>query len=311
MRSRLGVLLAVAVLALTACGGGGGAGGRAADPTASPSGSPSTSSATTPGAAGSGDTRQYVALGDSFTSAPLVPETDPADPCLRSSMNYPALVAQAVPGLELTDVSCAGADSTALVGVQTIGSDLVPAQFDALSDDTDLVTVGMGGNDFGLLGSLIADCASSSSVDPQGQPCTDAALGGQKQDLTKVLPKLEERITAVLAGVADRAPGAEVVLVGYPRLLPATGTCPQLPVAAGDYDYVRSLDRGLNDALARAAQASGVTYVDVFAASEGHDICSAQPWVNGKDTIPGRALAFHPFAEGQQAVADLVVDAIG
>ena len=32
----------------------------------------------------------YVAIGDSYTSAPLVPETDPQDGCLRSRKSSPA-----------------------------------------------------------------------------------------------------------------------------------------------------------------------------------------------------------------------------
>ena len=36
----------------------------------------------------------YVALGDSFTAAPGIPETDGSDGCLRSSHNYPSLVAE-------------------------------------------------------------------------------------------------------------------------------------------------------------------------------------------------------------------------
>ena len=58
----------------------------------------------------------YVAMGDSYTAAPLVPDRH-GDGCLRSSHNYPALVAAALPA-ELVDVSCSGADSTSLVGVQ-------------------------------------------------------------------------------------------------------------------------------------------------------------------------------------------------
>ena len=43
------------------------------------------------------------------------------------------------------------------------------------------------------------------------------------------------------------------------------------------------------------------------AVTGGHEICSADPWVNGRRTDQERALAFHPFAEGQQAVADQIL----
>ncbi|NEE44856.1 SGNH/GDSL hydrolase family protein, partial [Streptomyces sp. SID8455] len=52
----------------------------------------------------------YVALGDSFSSGPGIPEqTDAA--CGRSSRNYPALVAAALPVASFADATCAGADT--------------------------------------------------------------------------------------------------------------------------------------------------------------------------------------------------------
>jgi hypothetical protein len=41
----------------------------------------------------------------------------------------------------------------------------------------------------------------------------------------------------------------------------------------------------------------------MYAASAGHDVCADEPWVNGRRTDRDRALAFHPFPEGQEAVA--------
>jgi hypothetical protein len=42
--------------------------------------------------------------------------------------------------------------------------------------------------------------------------------------------------------------------------------------------------------------------------SKGHDICAGpDAWVNGSNTDLTRAIAFHPFAEEQQAVADLIM----
>ena len=37
-----------------------------------------------------------------------------------------------------------------------------------------------------------------------------------------------------------------------------------------------------------AAKRTGAEFVDLFAASDGHDICSDDPWVNGTKTEPGR-----------------------
>jgi hypothetical protein len=48
----------------------------------------------------------------------------------------------------------------------------------------------------------------------------------------------------------------------------------------------------------------------VAKASRGHDLCADDPWVNGSVTDQKRAAAYHPFAEEQVAVADLVVAGI-
>src|ERR1700733_14323201 len=69
----------------------------------------------------------YVALGDSFTSGPDVPTqldavTSPRAPasCMRSSRNYPSLVARTL-GLVLRDVSCSGATTKDLTTPQGPG----------------------------------------------------------------------------------------------------------------------------------------------------------------------------------------------
>jgi len=103
-----------------------------------------------------------------------------------------------------------------------------------------------------------------------------------------------------------------VVLVGYPQAVPAKGRCKILPLAKGDYPYVRSILVALDKALATAAKKGKATYVDLLGPSKGHDICAEDDaWVNGIATDVNRALAFHPFAEEQQAVADLVLKALG
>ncbi|MGZ4449195.1 MAG: SGNH/GDSL hydrolase family protein [Nocardioides sp.] len=290
----------VAALALTGCSGGGSDAGAAPATT-------STSPTTTPSAPAHVAFPTYVALGDSYTAAPLVPTTDTSNGCLRSSNNYPALVAAALPGTQLTDVSCSGADSASLVGVQQVSGNLQPAQFDALQEDTSLVTVGIGGNDDHLFATVIGTCSQLGRQHPQGSPCTDRFTHGGTDRLGKELDAIRTRITAIVTGIRDRSPKARIVVVGYPQIVPASGTCPQLPLARGDYPYVRSVNVGLARALQRGAAAGKADYVDLFAATAGHDICAKDPWINGATTDPSAALAFHPFAAEQQKAAQLVL----
>lgn len=314
---RLAVATAVlAALSLAGCSSGSGTPSAApGSPTAASSPSAGASPSTSPGAdsPASGDTAypSYVALGDSYTAAPFVPTTDTSNGCLRSDHNYPSLVAAALPGTQLDDVSCSGATSTSMIGVQEIDNQSEPAQFDALNKDTDLVTVGIGGNDFNLFGTLVGVCSQVSQNDPQGNPCQTKLSSGGSDTLTKDLPKIAGHVKAIVTGIRDRAPNAKVIVVGYPQIIPAAGTCPKLlPLATGDYAYARTINEGLAAALKRGARnADG--FVDMFAASKGHDICSADPWINGIQTDTSKALAFHPFEAEQQAAAALVVKQLG
>ena len=253
----------------------------------------------------------YVALGDSFTAGPLVPTTALADGCLRSDGNYPALLAERLDIARVTDVSCSGATTADLTGrQQTVGSATVRPQLDALRRGTDLVTLGIGGNDFALFSTLVQTCSRLRPVDPQGSPCAEQ-LRAQGVDLVARTGDIADRVVAALRRIEARAPEAEVLVVGYPRLTPETGTCPRrLPFAEGDYAWGDRLTRALNDALADAADRAGVGFVDMYAASEGHDICAEDPWVNGRRTDRAAALAYHPFAVGMEAVADEVADTL-
>jgi hypothetical protein len=197
-----------------------------------------------------------------------------------------------------------------MVGVQQTGDQPQPPQFDALTKDTDLVTVGIGGNDFNLFATLIGTCVRLRSSDPQGAPCEAQFTSGGSDQLARELRQIRGHVAAIVAGIRDRAPHAEVVVVGYPQILPDHGTCRSLlPLATGDYAYARRINEGLAIAVQRGARKADA-YVDTFGPSAGHDICADDPWINGQATDPGRALAFHPFAAEQEAVARLVLDAL-
>jgi hypothetical protein len=102
-----------------------------------------------------------------------------------------------------------------------------------------------------------------------------------------------------------------VLLVGYPQLVPAEGTCPELPLATGDYAFVRAQWQALAEAMRKAADAAGATYVDVLGPSEGHDICAGDDaWLNGATNRPFVAASYHPLRRGQAAVAKLVEQAL-
>lgn len=241
---------------------------------------------------------QYVALGDSYAAAPGVPETSGVDGCFRSSGNYAQRLAAAT-GLTVTDVTCSGATS----------ADVLERQVPAITPEAELVTVGIGGNDFDLFATLVQSCLSAPppESDPSGTPCTDA-VGPTVDD---VLPRTAQAVQELFAAIDEAAPEARVVVVGYPYLLPDSGTCPELvPLAAGDYPLVNEATRRLSGLLRDAAAQQGFDFVDVQGPSRGYDICSDEPWINGQQVAEDGTIPFHPFAAEQQAVAELVASVL-
>jgi lysophospholipase L1-like esterase len=284
---RWGVLLAALVLAATGCEGG-----QAADDDLD---LPDPVVETEVGAA-----IDYVALGDSFSAGPLIGtmRTDPAG-CARSRDNYPAFLADWLDVASYTDVTCSAATTADLYArMRMFDGNTTRPQLDAVTADTDLVTIGMGGNDFGIYDSLIR-CQDGTLA-----TCPVATL---EADARKVAGNVERAVRRIL----KRAPEASVYVVGYPDILPTEGTCAAVgasPEVLGPVTRVAGL---LNDSLEKGARAAGATYVDLEAVSEGHDVCAkGRAWVNGPKFRVGIAAPFHPKINGMRAVAATVFEEI-
>ena len=262
-----------------------------------------------PSTAGAHSPIRYVALGDSYSAASGVLPPDPTAPpqCLRSTSNYPHVIAAAT-GAQLTDVTCGGADTGDYFAAQYPG---VAPQLDALAPDTQLVTMTIGGNDSGVFINSIVQCgAAGASTLGKGSPCKDR-YGSSFEDTIRntTYPALVDTLRAVRA----EAPRAKVAILGYPWIMPRSGGCfDRMPVAEGDVPYLRSLQTTLNDAVRRAAAATGAIYVDLNAVSEGHDACQAigVRWV---EPVVGTTnpVIVHPNAFGERRMADRTMRVLG
>jgi lysophospholipase L1-like esterase len=252
---------------------------------------------------------EYVALGDSYSagSGILPPDLGAPVACLRTTVNYPHLIADRL-GADLVDVSCGGARTADLYAPQYPG---VPAQLDALTAQTDLVTLTIGGNDNRtFIGALLACGVSGTLAAGHGNPC-ERTYGDRftRQVTETTYPAVRQ----ALADIRERAPRAEVAILGYPWILPAQDGCfAKLPIARGDVPYLRDLQATLNDAIERAAAETGVTFVDLAERSEGRDACApadrrwVEPLLFGTNVVP-----VHPNARGEAAMADAALDALG
>ncbi|WP_188113585.1 GDSL-type esterase/lipase family protein [Nocardioides humilatus] len=256
----------------------------------------------------------YVALGDSFTAGPFIPGWASVD-CARSNNNYPTTLAVKL-GLyyendRFTDVSCSAADTTSMEGDFTtvLGTNRGP-QLDAIRPDTDLVTLGIGGNDETFFGTFVDTCADLQNDDLTGSPCQQANTVNGVDQLAMILPRTKARVARVIQAIKERAPGARIVVVGYLRVLPADLTpCVDVPLSPGDIEWFDGLERQLNGVLSSAASENGVTFVDTYGPGLGHDACAGDDaWAQGVYTDVFEAGAWHPLKAGMDAVAQLVYD---
>ena len=104
---------------------------------------------------------RYVAMGSSFAAGPGIAPRAPSSPrrAGRSSGNYAHLVARAL-GLDLQDVTYSGATTSDILQPSAAGQ---PAQLEAVTPDTRLVTITAGGNDVGFLPRLTLARRSSTA----------------------------------------------------------------------------------------------------------------------------------------------------
>lgn len=250
-------------------------------------------SAPTPG----GGPGKLVALGDSFTSNSALFPTTKTNGCNQSKGNQPRLVASRLGIADVTDASCDGAKTTDIMG----GS---APQINKVTSAATIVMVSIGGNDLGF--SDIAVQCSKRAITLK--TCKGDYVKSGNDALSAKVAATRPKVDQVLAAAKSRAPQARVVLYGYPTLLPMTGTstCLGMTFTKTDVPYLRAKQAELNNMLKASAKANGVTYVDVYGPSAGHDPCASQPWVNKVIDVP----PLHPTNLGQTATGNLVADAL-
>lgn len=251
---------------------------------------------------------EYVALGDSMASGPLIPDITGPIGCGRSTHNYAHELAAEL-GADLRDATCSGArtkhmtepQSTSVGGVDT---GTVPPQFDALSASTTLVTLTIGGNDVGLVG-VAEDCVN---LDPTATPCK----GEFEAQVAQRTAELGPRLAAVLDGIRARSPKARVVVTGYGLYIKKDGCWPLQPVLPTDADFLQGAVNSMNDVIRQQSAAHGATYVDLVAPSAGHDACqsASKRWIEGYVPL-NLAAPLHPNRRGEAAYASVIGNVLG
>ena len=253
----------------------------------------------------------YVGLGDSYTAAPLVPiQGGQPTGCLRSNHNYPRWSRAARKASVFVDMSCTSAETVNMTQPQSVpGNGVNPPQFNGLRSDADVVTVGIGGNDAGLIG-VATKCIELGFSNPNGQACRNYWAPGGHDRVAARIEAAKPKIAATLQGIHDRSPSARAVIVGYPHVLPDSGNCysTNVPLSVDDIAYLRELLGRINSMIAGQAAANEAEYVDTYADSAGHDVCKApgNRWFEG--LIPSLpAYPLHPNALGEASMSRSVL----
>jgi len=243
---------------------------------------------------------KYVAMGSSFAAGPGIADyaEDPAGPCYRSTQNYGHQIARRR-ALTLADVGCSGGTTAHLLGPRGA----IPAQLDAVTADTRLVTITIGGNDLKYLTRLTsASCVALAQASGIAGDCPAIPAPPTEADYAG----LAERMAKIVAEVRRRAPAARLVFVDYLAVLPAKGGCLGTPLAPSEADLDREIARRLAAITAKAAADGHAELIKASKLSVNHDACSAAPWMNGypRPGTPVAGAAYHPNAAGMTAIAD-------
>jgi lysophospholipase L1-like esterase len=247
---------------------------------------------------------RYVAMGSSAAAGPGIPHQVPGSPrqAGRSTGNYAHRVSRAL-RLDLQDVSFSGATTADLLWPSAYYGQ--PAQLDAVTPATRLVTLSVGGNDVGYVPRLVA---ASVPWPLRALPrfAKPVAAFGDPGATEERFAQLAANLAAIARRVRQQAPGCRVIAVDYLTILPPEGTRCSGPPPADVVAWGRAVAARLATVTREAARAAGWDYIAASAASADHHAWSAEPWTQRFYPALRHGAPYHPNAAGMTAVADLI-----
>ncbi len=222
----------------------------------------------------------YVALGDSYSSGVGAGHYDETSgDCERSAVAYPALWANANAPASFAFTACSGART----------DDVLSKQLGPLDRETDLVSISVGGNDAGF-GEVMATCVALPDAS-----CTSRVAAARGY----VGSTLPGRLDQVYRAIGERAPDAEVVVLGYPRFYKLQGSC-AVGLSETKRRAINEAAEHINDVMAKRAADHGFTFVDTADVFDGHEICSGSAWLHSLNWARVGD-SYHPNAQGHSA----------
>ncbi|HET9143841.1 SGNH/GDSL hydrolase family protein [Actinophytocola sp.] len=220
---------------------------------------------------------RYVALGDSYSSGTGAGSYT-GGACKRSANAYPQRWANAMAPSAFAFAACSGART----------SDVLNGQIGSVTADTALVTISIGGNDAGFADVMITCNTSSDS--------TCVSRNNTAQNYARdTLPGLLDN---VYGAIRSRAPSAQVVVVGYPRMYQLGNGC-VLGLSGTKRAAINASADVLAQVTAGRAAAFGFRFLDGRSAFAGHEICGSRPFWLHSVNLGALDESYHPTATGQ------------
>jgi lysophospholipase L1-like esterase len=224
-------------------------------------------------------TVNYVALGDSYASGVGSGSyTSASGSCLRSTLAYSQLWANAHSPASYVSVACSGAKTT----------DVNANQLGALKSTTTLVSITIGGNDVGF-STVMEDCVLYG---------TDTCVSEVNAAENTARTQLPGWLDTTYNGIRSHAPTAKVVVVDYPRFYHDLWYC--VGLSSTSRNKINEGADVLDGVISAAASRHGFVFADVRAAfANGHEICDgSSSWLHNVDWN-NLTESYHPTAAGQ------------
>ncbi|MFF9687093.1 GDSL-type esterase/lipase family protein [Streptomyces sp. NPDC014623] len=234
--------------------------------------------------------------------------------------------------VDLSFIACSGARTyNVWAGGQNQQNSLPQMDLGYLDQNTDIVTIAIGGND-SLFTDVFNECVWAAGLKlcqnaeiEKRNPDTGSKTGEMSGPLKDFMPgwitnEVKPRIVKVLNQIKTRAPQAKIYLVGYPPLLSGNGQCiPGIGTEEAPW---------LNDVVApklslemkAAATSVGATFVDPASDFLGKAICGDPETINGAvfsgqseadNDLPAPSMkSFHPKISGARLYANALERAL-
>jgi hypothetical protein len=165
----------------------------------------------------------------------------------------------------------------------------------------------------------MAFCATRGLGDPTCKSRFEKEVTADLRRLGSKNPTSRNTFASLFRSIERAAPDATIAVMGYPRLFPkappkncGTGV-PTRNFLKSDMVWLNRVGAKLDKLIMAAARTEGFVYVDLYDAFNGHELCTANRYLNRAITTLNnnvKVYSFHPNAAGQLRIAEVVANAL-